>query len=121
MIEETEKIEEYIQNKFCGNICCAYGCSLGGSFVALLMQRKKIHIEHVILGSSDLDQCSKFKAQISCKISSWFLYLILQGRAYSMQHEELLAYYPEKWVEEIVNCIYGNMASGFPFVQKFME
>lgn len=52
MIAETEKIESYIQNHFGGTIRAAYGCSLGGSFVGLLVQRKNIHIDHAILGSS---------------------------------------------------------------------
>ncbi len=41
---------------YVGKIYAAYGCSLGGSFAGLLVQRKKIHISHAILGSSDLDQ-----------------------------------------------------------------
>lgn len=56
MITEIEKIEDYIKGKFNGKIHSVYGCSLGGSFVGLLIQRKQIHIKHGILGSSDLDQ-----------------------------------------------------------------
>lgn len=33
MLEETEKIEAYIQEHSGGHIRAAYGCSLGGSFV----------------------------------------------------------------------------------------
>lgn len=40
MLTEAEKIEAYIQEKFGGHICAAYGCSLGGSFVGLLIQRQ---------------------------------------------------------------------------------
>lgn len=68
MITETKKIERYIQEKFGGHICAAYGCSLGGSFVGLLVQRKKIHIDHGILGSSDLDQSSVLAAKIKSLI-----------------------------------------------------
>ena len=39
-----------------GRIKAAYGCSLGGSFVSLLIQRKRIHIDHGIIGSSDMDE-----------------------------------------------------------------
>lgn len=41
MLEETEKIETYIQAHCGGRICGAYGCSLGGSFVGLLAARQK--------------------------------------------------------------------------------
>ncbi len=64
MTEETEQIEAYIQENFGGRICCAYGCSLGGSFVGFLVQRGKVHIDHGILGSSDLDQSSRLAASL---------------------------------------------------------
>lgn len=68
MIGETKKIEKYIHKKFRGHIRAAYGCSLGGSFVGLLIQRRKIHIEHGILGSSDLDQRGVLAAKIKSLI-----------------------------------------------------
>ena len=37
---------------------------LGGSFVGLLIQRKRIHIDHGFIGSSDLDQGGKLKAKL---------------------------------------------------------
>lgn len=64
MIAEMEKIDTYIKSNFCGPICAAYGCSMGGSFVGLLIQRGNIHIDHGILGSSDLDQASGLGANI---------------------------------------------------------
>ena len=60
MLIETAKLENYIQKNLGGQLFAAYGCSLGGSFVGLMVQRKKIHIRHGILGSSDLDQGSSF-------------------------------------------------------------
>ena len=45
--------------KYGGRIKVAYGCSLGGSIVALLIQREKIHIDHGIIGSSDMDKSKK--------------------------------------------------------------
>lgn len=75
MLKETEKIEAYIQEKFDGHICAAYGCSLGGSFVGLLIQRKKIHIDHGIVGSSDLDQSSG----MSARFQAWLITKILCG------------------------------------------
>lgn len=68
MLTETTKIEKYIQKNFDGHICAAYGCSLGGSFVGLLVQRGKIHIDHGILGSSDLDQSGAFSARVKTAI-----------------------------------------------------
>lgn len=68
MLTETEKIEEYIQKHFNGRICAAYGCSLGGSFVGLLIQRKKIHIAHGIIGSSDLDYAGALTAKLQASI-----------------------------------------------------
>lgn len=68
MLTETEKIENYILEKFCGRIHVAYGCSLGGSFVGLLIQRKRIFMNHGILGSSDLDQSGVLSARIKAAI-----------------------------------------------------
>ena len=56
MEDECEKIEQEIKKKYDGRIKAAYGCSLGGSFVSLLIQRKRIHIDHGIIGSSDMDE-----------------------------------------------------------------
>ena len=59
----TAKIEEYIIKNHNGKIDGAYGSSLGGSFVGLLIQRKKIHIDHGFIGGSDLDQGGKIFAK----------------------------------------------------------
>lgn len=75
MITESEKIEKYIKENFGGRIHAAYGCSLGGSFVGLLLQRKVIHIEHGILGSSDLDQ----ETGISARFKAWLIAKVLHG------------------------------------------
>ncbi len=68
MITVTEKIEDYILKNHDGHVEGAYGSSLGGSFVGLLIQRKRIHIDHGFIGSSDLDQGSPFVAKIMTKI-----------------------------------------------------
>lgn len=75
MLTETEKIEAYIQTQFHGRICAAYGCSLGGSFVGLLVQRKRIHIDHGILGSSDLDQGNGLTA----RFQAWLVAQVIHG------------------------------------------
>ncbi len=61
----AEKIEQEIKKKYDGRIKAAYGCSLGGSFVSLLIQRKRIHIDHGIIGSSDMDEAGPFMAKHS--------------------------------------------------------
>ena len=62
--EETQKIEEYVNGHYGGSIHAAYGSSLGGSFVAHLVHRKKIHLKYGIIGSSDFDQMNAFNATI---------------------------------------------------------
>ena len=47
-----------------GRVDGAYGSSLGGSFVGLLIQRRHIHIAHGFIGSSDLDQGSPVVARL---------------------------------------------------------
>ena len=78
MEAECEKIEQEIQEKYNGRIRAAYGCSLGGSFVALLMQRKKIHIDHGIIGSSDMDEAGFFMAKIQSAVIVPIMYKMVQ-------------------------------------------
>lgn len=68
MITVTEKIEKYIREHHQGRVDGALGSSLGGSFVAQLIKREQIHIDHGIFGSSDLDQSGKFAAKLQTKI-----------------------------------------------------
>ncbi|NJP39778.1 alpha/beta hydrolase [Oscillospiraceae bacterium HV4-5-C5C] len=77
ILNETEKIEAYIKDKHRGHICAAYGCSLGGSFVGILLQRGVIHIDHAILGSSDLDQETGLTAKLKSLIVAGLLTKIL--------------------------------------------
>lgn len=77
MLKETEKIEEYINKNFDGKIDLAYGCSLGGSFVSLLVQRKNVHIDKAILGSSDMDQSGKLSARIKCGLFIPMIYKMI--------------------------------------------
>ena len=64
VITVTEKIEAYIKEHFGGHLDGALGSSLGGSFVGQLIQRRNVHIDHGIFGSSDLDQSGIFAAKI---------------------------------------------------------
>ncbi len=73
MLTVTGKIEEYILRNHNGHVDSAYGSSLGGSFVGLLVQRKKIRIDHAILGGSDLDQGGKAIAKLAAGLISHFM------------------------------------------------
>ena len=64
MITVTEKIEQYIIEHYNDRIDGAIGSSLGSSFVGQLIQREKVHLDHGIFGSPDLDQCGKFLAKL---------------------------------------------------------
>lgn len=59
----TRKIEDHLLKNHGGRVDGAYGSSLGGSFVGLLAQRGRVHIDHGFIGSSDLDQGGKLTAR----------------------------------------------------------
>ena len=73
MLTEAGRIEAFLQSNFHGRICAAYGCSLGGSLVGLLVQRGKVHIDHAILGSSDLDQ----ERGMTARFKAWLVSIVL--------------------------------------------
>ena len=81
MEDECEKIEQEIRKKYGGRIKAAYGCSLGGSFVSLLIQRKKIHIDHGIIGSSDMDEAGRLVAKIQSSMVVPFMYKMIHTGA----------------------------------------
>ena len=68
MITVTEKIEEYIKENYNGKIDGAIGSSLGSSFVGQLIQREKVHVDHGIFGSPDLDQSGRLSAWLQSKL-----------------------------------------------------
>lgn len=109
-------------------MCAAYGCSLGGSFVALLIARQNIIMEHGIIGSSDFDQSGIISARLKAALMGKVLYPYIHTGKYSisfmqkkmgekyltrykqhfqnpvihehnMRHEELLGVYPEQWAK----------------------
>lgn len=96
MLTETKKIEQYIQKNFDGHICAVYGCSLGGSFVGLLVQRRKIHINHGIFGSSDLDQSGTFSAQLKTAAVTPMLAGLLKKNGMPHFMKKWLAKQPEE-------------------------
>lgn len=64
VMDEVEKIEQYIMEHYDGSILAAYGCSLGGTFAAQLAARHHIHMKYGIIGSSDMDQAGNLKASL---------------------------------------------------------
>ena len=82
MLEETEKIEAYIQTHCGGHIRAAYGCSLGGSFVGLLAARQNIRMDYGILGSSDLDQASPLAAKLQTNLLLPLIYPLIRDRQF---------------------------------------
>lgn len=78
-LEEVEKIESYIKDHLDGSLFAAYGCSLGGSVVSLLVGRHNIHINHAIIGSSDMDQAPKWLAKLETAIMLPLIYPFLTG------------------------------------------
>lgn len=120
MLTETEKIEDYIQKNFGGRICAAYGCSLGGSFVGLLIQRRRIQVEHGILGSSDLDQETGLSAKLKAQLIAKMLCGIFQkGQLPGWMQKRLDQKSPEEraYMEPMLN-MFGVGSDAMAFVQK---
>lgn len=120
MLTETEKIENYILARFNGHICAAYGCSLGGSFVGLLIQRGRVHIDHGILGSSDLDQGGGVSARLQAWLISKVLHGIFQrGRLPGWMQKRLEGKSPEEriYTEQMLR-MFGVGTSNMAFVNK---
>lgn len=120
MITETKKIEKYIQKKFGGHIFAAYGCSLGGSFVGLLVQRRKIHIDHGILGSSDLDQSGALAAKIkSLIVAPMITGLLKKGKIPGFMTKRLEKMPPEEqnYMKKMLE-LFGAGSNRMAFVKK---
>lgn len=85
ILEETEKIETYIQEHSGGHIRAAYGCSLGGSFVGLLAARGNIRMDFGILGGSDLDQASPLAAKLQTKLLLPLIYPLIRDGEFKLR------------------------------------
>ncbi|MEE0955288.1 MAG: alpha/beta hydrolase [Eubacterium sp.] len=112
MEEQAKKIEDHLLEQYEGKIDAVYGSSLGGSFAGLLLQRQRIHMDHVILGSSDLDQSSPIPAFFSSlllvpsfthilnsgKLPSWIecLYARKQGKEAAEKLSDIVRTLSEK-------------------------
>lgn len=117
MLTETEKIEDYIQCHFGGHIRAAYGCSLGGSFVGLLVQRGNVHIDRAILGSSDLDQDPAWKAALKCKIAIPLLHKIVSTGEYPKILRGLMEKKRTPYRDKFMS-MFGIGSGGLPFMKR---
>ena len=117
MLTETQKIEQYILDNIGGGIRAAYGCSLGGSFVGLLVQRKNIHIDHAILGSSDLDQDPVWKAKLKCKIAIPLLHKIVSTGEYPKVLQGLMEKKRTPYRDRFM-AMFGIGSGGLPFMKQ---
>ena len=116
MLEETEKLEAYIREHCGGHIRAAYGCSLGGSFVGLLVSRQKIHIDCGILGSSDLDQASALAAGLQTRLLLPLIYPVIRdGRFKSRFLQKRLDRRAEQ-MGEYVQAFMRMLGGGRPYV-----
>lgn len=120
MLTETKKIEQYIKVHFGGKIYAAYGCSMGGSFVSLLVQRERIHVDHAILGSSDMDQSGKLAAKLkTVLIGAIMPKLVNKGKLPGFMEKRLAKKTPDerKYMEMMLDSFTAN-GKGLPFVKK---
>ena len=88
-LDETEKIEAFIKERFDGKIFAAYGCSLGGSVVSLLVSRQNVHIDHAMIGSSDMDQAPKWLAKLETALMIPVFYPLITGNGSSRLRKKL--------------------------------
>ena len=119
MEDECEKIEQEIRKKHCGSIKAAYGCSLGGSFVSLLIQRKRIHIEHGIIGSSDMDEAGNLVVKIQASMVVPFMYKMVHTGAPKFMQKKLNK--TDEAKKELYNGflnMFGIGKGGSPWITK---
>ena len=117
MRTETEKIEAFIKENFGGSIHAAYGCSLGGSFAGLLVQRGNIHIGHAIQGSSDMDQDTVWKAKLRCKIAIPLLHRIVSTGEYPKLLRGLMEKKRTPYRDRFMT-MFGIGNGGLPFMNR---
>lgn len=118
MLEETEKIEAYLQSHCGGHIRAAYGCSLGGSFVGLLIARQNVHIDVGILGSSDLDQASPLTAKLQTNLLLPLIYPVIRDGKFSARFLQKRLEKREQEMGDYVKAFMGMMGGGRPYVTQ---
>ena len=76
VMDEVKRIETYIQEHYDGAIREAYGCSLGGTFVAHLAARHNVHMRYGVIGSL-CNGTALVKKDSSC---GWWKVRTMNGR-----------------------------------------
>jgi len=107
MMTVTEKIEKYILEKHGGRIDGAIGSSLGSSFVGQLIMRKKVHMDHGIFGSPDLDQSGKISAKLQSMLVVPLLTSFTKGeKKRNKTKEKLKSFFlmNDDTAEKFMNC-----------------
>jgi len=90
IITVTEKIEDYIIEKHGGRLDGAIGSSLGSTFVGQLIMRRRVHIDHGIFGSPDLDQSGKLAAKLQSMLVLPLLTSFTKGEKKQQKTKEKL-------------------------------
>ena len=118
MLEETERIENYLRRSCGGHIRAAYGCSLGGSFVGLLAARQNIRMDYGILGSSDLDHASPLAARLQTDLLLPLIYPVIRDGRFKCW---FLQKRMEKRMQEMgayVQTFMGMLGGSRPYVTE---
>ena len=68
VLAEVEKIEVHIKHSYQGKVLAIYGSSLGGTFVAHLVARRKIQLSYAVICTSDFDQSGRLPAYLKSKL-----------------------------------------------------
>ena len=116
MEDEAEKIEAYINVHCSGHIRAAYGCSLGGSFVGLLAARRNIRMDYGILGSSDLDQASKFAAKLQTELFLPLIYPVVRDGEFKSRLLQKQMAKRAAEMGEYVSAFMSMLGGGRPYV-----
>ncbi len=107
MITVTEKIENYIIENHYGRLDGAIGSSLGSSFVGQLVMRKRVHIDHAIFGSPDLDQSGKVAAKLQSMLVVPILTSFTKGEKKRNKTKQKLKDFflmSDETAEKFMNC-----------------
>lgn len=118
MIEETEKIEDYILEHCGGRIRAAYGCSLGGSFVGLMAARRRIHMDFGILGGSDLDQSSPLSAKLMTKLMVGMIYPLIRDGRFRLRLMQKQMEKQARQDPEYIGAFMAMLGGARPYVRK---
>ncbi len=118
MLEETEKIEDYLRARCGGHIRAAYGCSLGGSFVGLLAARRRIHMDYGILGSSDMDQASPFTAKLQTGLLLPLIYPLIRDGKFKLRFLQKQMEKQRQKMPAYIDAFMGMFGGARPYVTK---